>query len=1001
MRGTEFKERALHEGLRYGEDPLVFLRELAQNARDAGAKKINVVTALENGDFVLTFSDDGNGMEYEHARKFLFTLYASSKEDETTSAGRFGVGFWSVLLFRPSSIEIESASADGKSWRVVLDGDLDQPRFGRSHLATPGTQIRIRRPVGTTREADKLRDKSRQALRRYCRYLRRNETKALPLPILFNEKPVNEPFSLGGPCWMTFRNGKVEGAVGLGDRPKVDLYARGLLVWRGTVLDELKYGATPSKRERHPQGLAPVYVLGGNELNVTLDRRAVVDDGSLGRVRHVARQRMRDLVRRYLDRVSPRPFVRRIADWLSARIEDLRYGNRLTILAVVIATLLVLGGGAFFAADYFDSPPSINGSDPRISDSRRPLNPISRGTNPETSFIPKRVPVGGPTPFLGPVVDPILPTEQVALEYKPKKLVNFRLAAHERLHAGLGMLDVKLVDTEPAPRFSCASGCLDIRVEIATKPGLFLVPVPTGHLVESGSLRLDGRRVSPLRSSQAGEPVIRFKSLTTGILEYRVGPHIKAPSREHRRKMLATPPLMKLPAELERLASSASRAVTVTDRVEKLRHYLEERIIYDRSDAISTGYTKFQKERHIAGWLDFVLTYGRGDCDVNNTVLVVLLRRVGIPARLAVGVVGEEGRANPGLHAWAEYYDNGWHEADATGISEHTDVSVSTASPDSVVTASPDSAVTDSPAAVVDSPPTGRADPPDRAPPDRAPPDQNPPTTSRSWLRTAATFAGVVAVFAMLAALVLVLAGRNAQVLVTAGGAEDERAVAAEILTNALTHPTSWERSGNVAHRKLLPILGGGKDMSLDAALERGLKGRLWRSSGEPDLVKRAVSRGARILDVSDPAFSSLIKRLPGIIDLDETAGLRPTRPEKLASELSHVGALIVWMNRLLVRAGLPKRLIIPCLGLRDATSRDVDLTGLRMSRGSGWSASFVAVNPQSKMLLEKAALGRRDPGLAAFLTLDALVEKSDLLRVHKTRIRRVAARRVFDGKRR
>ncbi len=969
----------MHEGLRYGEDTLVFLRELAQNARDASAKNIHIVTTFDKGDFVLTFSDDGNGMEYEHARKYLFTLYASSKEDETTSAGRFGVGFWSVLLFKPSAIEIESVSTDGESWKVVLDGNLDQPRFKRSHLATPGTQIRMRRPVKTAGEADELRDRSRDALRRYCRYLRQNDKKGLPLPILFNGKPVNEPFSLGGPCWMTFRDGKVEGAVGLGERPKVDLYARGLLVWRGTVLDELKYGATPSKRERHPQGLAPVYVLGGNELNVTLDRRAVVDDGSLGRLRHVARQRMRDLLRRYLDRVSPRSFVRRIADWLSARMEDLRYGRRLTIVLAVIATLLMLGGGFFFVADHIDRLSFINGSGFRISDAKPPPDSIPEETNPKTSFIPKRVPIGGPAPFLGPVVDPVLPTEQVALEYKPKKSANFRLAAHEKLHAGRGMLDVKLVDTGPAPWFSCASGCLDIRVEIATRPGLFIVPVPTGYLVESGSLRLDGRQIPPLHSSQIGEPVIKFKSLTTGILEYRVGPLVKGPSPKHRESLLAVPPLMKLPDELERLASSASRAVTVADRVEKLRHHLEERILYDRSDVVSTGYKRFQKERHIAGWLDFVLTYGRGDCDVNNTVLVVLLRRIGVPARLAIGVVGVGGRAKPGMHAWTEYYDNGWREADATGRSDHTGApSVSTASPDSVVT---------------DSPPAGSVSPPDRASPGS-------PTPSRSWLRDAATLAGVIAVFAMLAALVLVLAGRSTHVLVTAGGTEDERAIAAEILTNALTHPTSWERSGAVAHRELLPILGKGKDMSLDAALKRSLKGRLWRSSGKPDLVKRAVSRGARILDTSDPAFSGVIKRLPGIIDLDETAALRPTRPKKLASELSHVGSLIVWMNRLLALAGLPKTLIIPCLGLRDVSSRDVDLTGLRMSRGSGWSTSFIAVNPHSAMLLEKAVLGRTDPGLAAFLTLDALCEKSDLLRVHKTRIRRVAARRVFEGKR-
>ena len=104
MRGSDFKKRALHEGLRYGEDRMVFLRELAQNSRDAGARSIRVTTKLEGGELSLPFEDDGAGMGYDHARSYLFTLYASSKEDETTSAGRFGVGFWSVLLFKPSAI---------------------------------------------------------------------------------------------------------------------------------------------------------------------------------------------------------------------------------------------------------------------------------------------------------------------------------------------------------------------------------------------------------------------------------------------------------------------------------------------------------------------------------------------------------------------------------------------------------------------------------------------------------------------------------------------------------------------------------------------------------------------------------------------------------------------------------------------------------------------------------------------------------------------------------
>jgi hypothetical protein len=37
-----FEERARREALRYGSDPWIFVRELIQNSRDAGASRVSV-----------------------------------------------------------------------------------------------------------------------------------------------------------------------------------------------------------------------------------------------------------------------------------------------------------------------------------------------------------------------------------------------------------------------------------------------------------------------------------------------------------------------------------------------------------------------------------------------------------------------------------------------------------------------------------------------------------------------------------------------------------------------------------------------------------------------------------------------------------------------------------------------------------------------------------------------------------------------------------------------
>src|SRR5437868_4778294 len=97
-----FLERARREALRYGSDPWVFVRELLQNGRDAGATAVTFDVDENGGVASIVCTDDGSGMTFLHARKYLFALYASSKEADRGAAGRFGVGFWSILRFDPS-----------------------------------------------------------------------------------------------------------------------------------------------------------------------------------------------------------------------------------------------------------------------------------------------------------------------------------------------------------------------------------------------------------------------------------------------------------------------------------------------------------------------------------------------------------------------------------------------------------------------------------------------------------------------------------------------------------------------------------------------------------------------------------------------------------------------------------------------------------------------------------------------------------------------------------
>ena len=87
MQGNTFRKWAKIAFQSYGEDPWFFLRELAQNSRDAGAKNIWIYTEFtQQNEELIIFHDDGGGMTYDHACQYLFRLYASSKSDDKTAA---------------------------------------------------------------------------------------------------------------------------------------------------------------------------------------------------------------------------------------------------------------------------------------------------------------------------------------------------------------------------------------------------------------------------------------------------------------------------------------------------------------------------------------------------------------------------------------------------------------------------------------------------------------------------------------------------------------------------------------------------------------------------------------------------------------------------------------------------------------------------------------------------------------------------------------------------
>lgn len=989
MRGEEFKQRALIEGKRYAKDRMVFLREFCQNARDAGASEIRVTTSVEGDCFVLRFQDDGSGMSLTHAKDYLFRLYASSKERQTSSAGCFGVGFWSVLLYAPGAIAIDSRTLNEPGWRVEMDGDLTAARTEDTSRGALGTEITIRKRLASGESYRSLTREARDALVRYCRYLRRDDRKARALPIYMNGEPMNQELTLDGPCYLTFGRGPVEGVVGMGETPSVEVFARGLLVWQGTLLDELRYGADRVEVARHPKGLAPRYVLNGNNLNVTYDRRALVDDAALARLRRVARWRMRELLARYLDQVSARSFWERAQDRFIAVIEELGLGNRWKILAggAAIVAILLLVLGLLFRDSEDPTPEEVLGAlvmNRRLAESRLAPEPI------------RLAPLIQSQTYMGPSVDPLSGLSTMALLYDPPLDLSFRIAAPERFDAGRGVRDVPKMRAGPLPELSCGGGCVSVAVQLAAVPGAMMLPVPTGYAAADGSLLLNGNPVSFAGVTQSGDPALFFTESVKGQLTYRVGPARHLLSETRRRILTALPPGMRVPRELEEQVHKLARRPDTMERARGARHYVANRFRYDTTLALSSRYRAYYRRNPTAGWLQFALQQGRGDCDVKNTVLVYLLRRLGIPSRLAVGPIGEKGALLPGMHAWVELYVSRWHVLDATlrDVGHRSD-QVARAAEGAGEESSPEAA-TMSPGISSGEEPATSGNPvtPSSSGNLMASPSVEEPGSHRGFLKTVALIAAIVFALSLIVGVAALLVDRDSNPLYSPDDAAAQRSVAAEMVENALAHPEMWMASSSLMRRPLIPLLGRKKGLSLKEALARGREGSLWFSRGESTLAQKSVRRGGVILDSSDEAFETVVRRLPGIIDLDEISALAPFKAAETPDPHRDVGRLVDGMNRLLRRCGLRGLEIRLTNRAGFETCRDVDLGRLGFS-----SLKLVIVSVHTRSLKRYGDLAKTDPGLAVFLTMDILTRQSAMMEPFRSLILTRAAQTAVERK--
>jgi hypothetical protein len=983
-----FRERARLEADRYGPDPWIFVRELLQNSRDAGARNVRFEVVQDGAIERVTCIDDGDGMSFEHARRYLFSLYASSKEGAKNQAGRFGVGFWSILRFDPATILIQSRPRGGAPWGLRLDGGLAQAQHAEGPEGS-GTVITLERARGDGRLEHRIYD----AVWQSGRYLHHRDGLDVPVAITINGRAANAEFSLGAPS-TSFRKRGLRGVVGLGPAPRVELFCRGLRVRAAASLEDLVAPAgrhTSRMRVLFPElpgGLAPQALLESEHLELLLSRSDARDNRALQRLVRLAQRELERLVERQLAHARPQPWWRRGFEAVFGVFRRSVVARSLVGAAVGGMLALGLSHVLWGFGDRRDPEPQP----PAAMAVAAPPVATPSGPRPYRDL---------GTRYRGPRVDVLTPAsaEPIALAYRPpeQRLYFAALTFWALAEDGSPIHGGDPLDDGHYTGSPCTDACTDVTIPIESDGTPLRVPLPTGHRIVEDSARLGGVAIE-VRIARDGMPFVVAPAGTRAVLAYRTVPAPEASRRS------PPPSAVSLPPDLARLAQRI-RALPVADRVAIATTTVRRMIRYDHG--AETALRHAEAAAKAGGFIARTIEIGAGDCDVQNALLTAILLEADVRARMAVGFVGDAGRSLPWLHAWVEVLgDDGiWRVADASDRIADAAPTVAVARPPGPRDADPSDVGSDASAgdpidasAGTGAPVPSAADAATAAVPvDASPTDASPvaaddaprdPTSPDRGASTPAAGEGpaappstnpVVAAVAepdgpidrrwtwALRALPVVLLGIAGWLLL--GGRMrrattlDDSADLSRLLQGVLQQPGAFGHVAALFHRPLVP-LSSGDAISLHRARELAAAGRLYRTKTRAALAAQAIRAGASVLDDRTPEGTTVADAL-GAVDIDRWSEMleRSTADRTLHAVNA---ALRERGENWCVRAAPDVQSGVAVLDLAPLGAR---LPGMRATR-------LVLLDAADPVLGRAAALGRAAPRAGVLLALDHVAKR-------------------------
>ncbi len=153
-------------------DPFAFYRELIQNSIDAGSTRIEVSLSYrpapkKEGLLLVSVSDWGEGMNRDVIENYLVTKFRSTKENDLTKIGKFGIGFVSIFACKPDVVTVDTGR-DGEFWRVLFRADTTWELLKLSE-PLEGTRVTLHKEM-SAHDYEQFVLKSKESISRWCRH---------------------------------------------------------------------------------------------------------------------------------------------------------------------------------------------------------------------------------------------------------------------------------------------------------------------------------------------------------------------------------------------------------------------------------------------------------------------------------------------------------------------------------------------------------------------------------------------------------------------------------------------------------------------------------------------------------------------------------------------------------------------------------------------------------------------------------------------------------------